>query len=467
MFDPGLLLSSDSARSIFSEIEGLPVLDIHTHVNLPEVLANQPAQDPWTALCHHDHYVSSIIESLGGMSRQRLFSPETDPFDKWQAYASVFPDLPGNQIRDWMKMTLQSLGIRMQFNAENARPIWDQLSETLAQERWRPVNLFKESQIRLMATTNSPLDSLEEHRQAAEVFGDGYWIPTWRPDPFFNLLPGPIRVNSWKRWVELLGERVDRDLIGDFKAFKEALSGRHSFFASMGCHASDYGVNVPYGHTVSDKRARSVFEAACKQKEIEPRDAADFQSYMLRFSMSLDYERGWISQIHYGAARNQRQLAGKLGGLDSGCDTIMGYPQLVHSLHDLLNHFDRAEGRQHKIFIYSLSKADWEKIAGLSRIFSSVYAGMSWWYFDSVSGMLEFFRTMPDMGAGFRKIGPFVTDARNIYSLEPRTQIYRRCLATVLGECVDLRKDSMEEATSLARRLCTDEIQRLLYGAGR
>src|SRR5680860_110515 len=121
------LLGNNATRSIFEEIVDLPVRDIHTHVDLKMVLDNECAPDPWTALCKGDHYVASIIESLGGFDRRTFYDPETDPYEKWEAYARVFPFLLGNQIRDWMKITLSELGVEMDFNPENARVIWDQL----------------------------------------------------------------------------------------------------------------------------------------------------------------------------------------------------------------------------------------------------------------------------------------------------------------------------------------------------
>jgi glucuronate isomerase len=457
-----LLLGGETAKSIFGEIQALPTLDMHTHVDLKMVVANETAPDPWAALCGGDHYVSAIVESLGAMDRRTFYDPATDPRDKWRAYAEVFPSLLGNQIRDWMKITLVSLGVERPFNPQNADAIWDELAATLSTDRWRPVELFKNTDIAMMSTTDNPVDSLEEHAAAAGIFGEDYWLPAWRPDPFFNLRPGRIKARSWLEWVGELEQTTDQSVLGDFRAFRGALSSRHAFFAQRGCRLSDYGVTVPHGHDVDEQRATEIFEKASRGMEIDEAGAADFQSFMLRFFLGLDFERGWISQIHFGVARNQRDVARELGGLDSGGDTIDGCHGLVDSLHDLLNHFDRAEGRQHRIFLYSLSKADWEKIAGLSRIFPSVYAGMSWWNFDSVSGMMEYFRTTPDLGAGFLKMGPFVTDARNIYSLVPRTQVYRRCLATVLAEHVDFRGDSLDEAIALARRLCCDRVRELL-----
>lgn len=458
-FGEDLLLTSATAREIFREIENMPALDIHTHVDLEMVLDNEVPSDPWTALCKGDHYVFSIIESLGAMPREALWNDATAPYDKWLAYASITPRLLGNQIRDWLKLTLTSLGIDRPFNAENARAIWDQLSQTLNSDAWRPVNLFKNTNIRLMSTTDNPVDPLDQIERAAEPFGDGYWVPAWRPDPFFNLGPAFIVAKPWIAWVRQLEEVAGKALLGDLAALKDALAQRHAFFHERGCRASDYGVGIPYGHDVSDARARAIYEKASKEETISPDEVADFQSYMVRFSMGLDFDKGWSSQIHFGARRNQRELAREIGGLDSGCDTIGGDPDLVGHLHDLLNHFDSAGARQHKILLYTLDKADWPRIAGLSRIFPSVYAGVSWWYFDSVSGMTEFMRTMPDMGAGLTKTGPFVTDARNIYTLAPRTQVYRRCLASVLGEFVEQRADPLDEALALARHMCGDHVK--------
>ena len=458
--DQDFLLPSETAKVIFREIENLPVYDIHTHVDLKMVLENKPAADPWTALCAGDHYVSSVIESLGAMERERFHDPATAPFEKWCAYAEVFPYLLGNHVRDWMRITLAQLGIERPFRPDEARRIWDELCDILGRDRWRPTALFNNySNLRLMSTTNHPTDSLEEHRHAEEVFAPRLkWIPTWRPDAFLNLRPSPMARKTWLDWVRELEKATDSAVVGNWNGFLGAFSKRHDFFGDHGCRGSDYGVAIPHGHDVAEARAAGIFDKACRGQEASDAEAADFQSFMLRFSIELDFAKEWFAQIHFGVARNQRRIALELGGLDSGCDTIDRCPGLVTALHDLLNHFDGA-GRRHRrrLLLYSSAKADWERIGGLSRIFPSVYSGMSWWYFDSVSGMLEFLRTMPDIGAGFKKIGPFVTDARNIYSLWPRTQMYRRCLATVLGELVDLRREPLDDVLALGRCLCTQQ----------
>ncbi|MBN1867949.1 glucuronate isomerase [Candidatus Sumerlaeota bacterium] len=461
-FDKEFLLSGSAAQAIYEEIRDLPVFDIHTHVDLKMILANEPAADPWMALCHGDHYVSSIMESLGSMDRQTFFDPKTPGYDKWLAYARILPHLLGNQIRDWMRMTLAELGIERPLNADSAQAIWDELSATLQADRWRPVNLFKNSKIVLMSTTDNPVDSLEPHVEAEKVFGKGYWLPAWRPDPFFNLRPGLIKTRSWIEWIEELEKASGASVMGNLKAFRDALARRHDYFVARGCRVSDYGVTLPYGHNVTEGRAVAIFDKACREQEIDDSEAADFQAYMMRFSIGLDFEKGWVSQIHFGALRNMRDLAVNLGGLDSGCDTTGGCRDASQLLRPMLNHFDGAGSKQHKIFLYTLDKADWPRLAGLSRIFPSVYSGVSWWHFDSVSGMLEMMRTVPELGAGFRKIGPFVTDARNIYSLAPRSEVYRRVLSTVLGEAVEFRSDPLDEAKALARHLCSDHVKRFL-----
>ena len=171
----------------------------------------------------------------------------------------------------------------------------------------------------------------------------------------------------------------------------------------------------------------------------------------MRYSMDLDFEKGWVSQIHFGPARNLRRVATDHGGLDSGCDAIQGDPGVVASLRDLLNHFDTAGPKHHKIVLYSSSATEWDKVAGLSRIFPCVYSGMAWWYYDSPSGMGDFLSRIPDVGAGFLKIAPFVTDTRNLYSFLPRTQMYRRCLASALARLVEWRGESMDDAIALGR----------------
>jgi len=458
------LLGSRTAVLLYESIADLPVYDIHTHVNLNAILRNEPAADPWTALCQGDHYVSSIIESLGGMPRAEWYDSRTTPEMKWKAYAEVFPLLIGNQVHDWMRMTLDELGVSIPFNAGNAKKIWDQLVETFQDSRWSPVNLFKNSKIRLMGTTDNPVDSLDAIKRSVEYFPGGFWIPAWRPDPFLILNPDPLAGKTWMDWIRELEKTGNVDLSGRWTEFCATLKSRHDFFAEMGCRISDYGIRIPYGHDVMEKRSRTIFNKACRGQAILPSEASDFQAFMLRFSWDMDFEKGWVSQVHYGAVRNMRDVAKQFGGVDSGCDTTGGYPEVATLLRPLLNHFDHSPEKTQRIFLYTLDKSDWPRIAGLSRIFPRVYSGMSWWYFDSVSGMIEFLSTVPDIGAGFAKIGPFVTDARNIFSLKPRTDLFRRCLAGVLATMVDMRKSDFSETAALARFLCSDFPRQCVTG---
>ncbi|MBN1894507.1 glucuronate isomerase, partial [bacterium] len=288
--------------------------------------------------------------------------------------------------------------------------------------------------------------------------------PAWRPDPFLILNPDPLSGRTWLDWIRKLEKTVNRDLSGRWTEFCAALKERHDFFGDRGCRVSDYGIRTPYGQDVSEKRAESIFSKACRDRTIPPDEASDFQAYMLRFSLDMDSEKGWVSQIHYGAIRNMRDLAGQFGGIDSGCDTTGGNAEVATLLRPLLNHFDRSSQKTHRIFLYTLDKSDWARIAGLSRIFPRVYSGMSWWYFDSISGMIEFLSTVPDIGAGFAKIGPFVTDARNIFSLKPRTDLFRRCLSRVLASMIDERKNDFTETAGLARFLCSEFPRHCVLG---
>ncbi|MFA5858480.1 MAG: glucuronate isomerase [Elusimicrobiota bacterium] len=456
------MLGNPTSKIIYNEIKDLPVYDMHTHVNLKLVLDNNIPPDPWTALCAGDHYVSSIIESLGTMGRMKFYDNSTAPYDKWTAYAAVFPKLAGVQVHDWMRLMLQGLGVEEEFNLSTAKSIWSVLNKKIQSETYRPVEIFKRTNIEFMSTTDSPVDNLEQISRAEKFFPKHYWRPAWRPDGIFNIIPASLQPRAWMDNIELLEKVSGKSIKGSLNALKNVLSGRHDFFSENGCRASDYGMKVPYGHEVSGRRAEDVFIKACKNEPVTKEENADFQAYMLRYSMEMDYEKGWVSQIHYGPLRNMREVAKQCGGVDSGCDTVGGCPDVADALRPLLNYFDTSDGRHHKICIYTLDKSDWMKIAGLSRIYPSVYAGMSWWYYDSVSGMLEYFRTVPDAGAGLCKVGPFVTDARNIYSLIPRTEVYRRCLSTVLGEFVEFRGNSVKSVLDLARYLCGEHVKGLL-----
>ena len=98
-------------------------------------------------------------------------------------------------------------------------------------------NLIRQSNVKLICTTDDPVDSLEWHKKLAE--DDTFEVkvlPAWRPDKAMNL-EKPEYVDYIKTLSEVSG--ID---VKDFASMKEAILNRMDFFDSMGCSVSDHAL---------------------------------------------------------------------------------------------------------------------------------------------------------------------------------------------------------------------------------
>ena len=171
--------------------------------------------------------------------------------------------------------------------------------------------ILKKFKVKVVCTTDDPVDNLEYHRAFAKSGHPTKMLPAFRPDKALTVNPPA----SFNKWVEQLAAAANTDING-FSAFIKRAGEEARFFHSQNCRLSDHGMNHCFADFCSEEAAAGIFDKARKGGEVSPLEHSQFASFLMVFFGHLDAQRGWTKQLHLGALRNNntRLLAAAWAG---------------------------------------------------------------------------------------------------------------------------------------------------------
>lgn len=97
------------ARAIYAEVQHLPIISMHGHVDAAVFADNQPFADPAQLLIVPDHYVCRMLYSQGvrpeqmGIPRVDGGATETDSRAIWRRFCQAWPLFRGTPSRHWAR----------------------------------------------------------------------------------------------------------------------------------------------------------------------------------------------------------------------------------------------------------------------------------------------------------------------------------------------------------------------------
>ena len=411
------LLTSKLAETIYTSIEGLPIVDYHTHLPADEILNDHQFENIWELWLKHDHYKWRLMRGCG--VEEKFITGDASPYEKFHAFASILPLAIGNPVHQWAHMELEKIfNITIPLNAETAEGIWNQTNSELSDNTTvsKLLQLFK---VKLIATTDDPFDDLSSHKSIAAKNHPTQVLPTFRPDK--HLFEDKINLSSLKQ--------------------------RHDYFHAHGCQMSDHGLSqIPAPETPQYQALKSIAQ--------------------------WNHEKGWIMQLHLGPQREVNTRLSKQTGPDAGFDTIGSLPQTERLIH-FLNDLDQSD-QLPKTILYNLNPNEstslcaalqnfqqassrplalpngrpltpgklqsGRELAGQAKLQSGrelagqakLQYGPAWWHLDHVRGIREQLDILTSMSALGTHIG-MLTDSRSFTSYV-RHDYYRRILCSFLAE---------------------------------
>ena len=432
--DSDFLLQTETANRLYREhAANMPIFDYHCHLSAQEIAEDKRYDNLGECWLGGDHYKWRAMRTNG--VDEKYCTGDAPWREKFQKWAETVPQTLRNPLYHWTHLELRRyFGIDSLLSPATADEIFDACTQKLRTPEFSVRNLMRKMNVKLVCTTDDPVDDLRWHRQIAD---DGFEIkilPTFRPDKAMNLSDSKV----WKSYIQTLEARSKTE-IADLGGLLEAIDQRHGYFHSVGCRLSDHGVAYVPDAPATKPELEAVFARAMAGEAIELADREKFEAWFLYEVGKMNHRRGWVQQFHVGVFRNNNSRLFQSLGPDTGFDSIADHrqgPGLVR----LLDRLD-STNQLAKTILYNINPADNELFATMIGNYQDgscpgkMQFGSGWWFLDQKDGMEKQMNALSALGLLGRFVG-MLTDSRSFLSY-PRHEYFRRILCNLLGNDVE------------------------------
>lgn len=432
--DDDFLLHSDVAKRLYHDIASkMPIIDYHCHIDPKEIYEDVQFDNITQVWLGGDHYKWRQMRSNG--IDEKYITGDASDREKFQKWAETLEKAIGNPLYHWSHLELKRyFGYEGHLCGETAQEVWDLCNQRLQKKDLSVRGIIRQSNVEVICTTDDPIDDLRWHHMLAEDDSfDVKVLPAWRPDKAMN-----IDKNDYVDYLRKL-EAVSQIKLDSFKSLMDALRLRMDHFEKLGCKVSDHGLDYVCFVEASEEEIESVFQKRLMGEELSLNEISAYKTaFMCALAKEYD-KRGWVMQLHYGAARNLNQKMFEKLGPDTGYDAISTYApssQLASYLNALA--YDNCLP---KTILYSLNPNDNAMIGSLIGCFQDgsaagkIQQGSAWWFNDHKTGMTEQMTSLANLGLLGNFIG-MLTDSRSFLSYT-RHEYFRRILCDLVGTWVE------------------------------
>ncbi|WP_411339946.1 glucuronate isomerase [Sphingopyxis sp. J-6] len=444
--DPG---QRDIARRLYGAVADLPIVSPHGHTDPAWFADNAPFGNAAELLLHPDHYIFRMLYSQGvPLEALGIGNLQANPRESWRLFAQHYHLFRGTPTRMWMDWVFAEVfGFDVQFAAATSDDYYDRITDALGADAFRPRALFDRFGIEVIATTESPLDTLAHHAAIRAANQSGEWggrvITAYRPDPVVDPEFEGFGDNL-ARFSEVSGEDAF-----SYAGYLAAHRNRRAFFAEMGATSTDHGHPTAATADLSDAEAEALF-ARVTRDQVSAADAELFRAHMLTVMAGMSLDDGLVMQIHPGSFRNHNPALFARHGRDKGADIPMR-TDYVHALRPLLARYGNEA--ELTIILFTLDETSYAReLAPLAGHYPALRLGPAWWFHDSPEGMRRF-RAQVTETAGFYNTVGFNDDTRAFLSIPARHDVARRIDCGFLAGLVAEHRMEEWEATDLAADL--------------
>ena len=432
--DEDFLLQTETAKELYHQFAArMPIFDYHCHLSTREIAEDRRFNNLSEIWLHGDHYKWRAMRANG--VAEHFITGDASDWEKFEKWAETAPHTMRNPLYHWTHLELRKpFGVNSLLSPSSARQIWDSCNALLNREDFSCRGIIRKANVKVICTTDDPIDSLEYHRIISESGFEVKVIPAWRPDKAMEI-GNPTAFNDY---VELL-EMTSEVSIVSFDHFMDALEKRHLFFHNHGCRLSDHGLETIYAAEYTSADIKRIFDSLRNGKSQSSEDVLKFKSAMLYEFAVMDHSRNWTQQYHLGAMRNNNSRMFELIGADKGFDSIGDYP-VATALSKFLNRLEYDQ-KLTRTILYNLNPGDNEVMATMIGNFQDgvtpgkIQWGSGWWFLDQKDGMINQLNTLSNLGLLSRFIG-MLTDSRSFLSYS-RHEYFRRILCNLIGSDVE------------------------------
>ncbi len=431
--DQDFMLSNEVAKKLYHDYaESMPIYDYHCHISPKLIYENHQFENIGELMLGGDHYKWRVMLSNG--VDEELIRGNGSWLDKWKAFAGSMKYCIGNPMYHWTHLELRRVfGINEILSEETAEDIWNRANAMLKTEEFRCRGLIRKFNVKVICTTDDPVDDLEYQKLMAKEEMSFKVYPAWRPDKVIN-----IDREGFADYMNKLSQVSGVECV-NLEAMMKALEMRLDYFHENGSRLSDHALDtVPFGVPKADVAAEA-FAKALRGEELTAAQVDTYKTYVLVELARMYKARGWVQQYHIGAMRNNNPTMFKKYGPDVGFDSIDD-TCIAENLSKLLA-AEQDTNNLPRTILYCLNPKDNYVIGTMLGNFQGegipgkIQFGSGWWFCDQKYGMRDQMEALAALGLLGRFVG-MLTDSRSFISYT-RHEYFRRILCNLIGEWVE------------------------------
>ena len=285
-------MKTETAKKLYHDYAAdMPIVDYHCHINPKEIYEDRKFESITQIWLGGDHYKWRLIRSNGICEDE--ITGGADDLTKFKHFAKMLPKAICNPMYHWTHLELKKyFGYDGVLNENNAEEVYALCNEKLKQDDMSVRSLIKKSNVKMIGTTDDPIDSLEWHIKLREDKDfDVLVAPSFRPDKAVN-----IEKAGFSEYIEKLSE-VSGIEIKNAEDVKKALSNRLDFFCELGCRATDHGLDYVVYSPATDEEVENIFSTVINGKTVSQEDADKYKTAIM-LHLGKEYaKRGIVMQV--------------------------------------------------------------------------------------------------------------------------------------------------------------------------
>lgn len=450
------MLNTPAARQLYHDwAKDMPIIDYHCHLSPQEIAENIAFPNVGRLMLGGDHYKWRAMSAYGF---DNDFIRRSEDKERFFAYAKAMPMMLGNPLYHWTHLELRRVfGIEEPLNEKTAPMVWDKANEMLKREDYRAKGLIERFKVRVVCTTDDPVDSLEHHDVLAkDTAFKCKVLPAFRPDKAIN-----AEREGFADYVTQLSRAAGQP-ITDTAGMIAALENRVRYFHEHGARLSDHALDtVPYAEP-DMLRADRAFKQGLAGVAVDLEDLEHYRTALLLALGGMYKRQGWVQQYHMNALRNINSRAFRRYGPDTGFDALTDSLQ-AEKLAKLLDAQEQKDELP-KTILYTLNPAANYVLPVIAGSFQGgtpgrIQFGSAWWFCDTHQGMVDQITALSSVGLLSNFVG-MLTDSRSFISY-PRHEYFRRILCDLIGGLVERGEypDDKDALERIVKGICYENAR--------
>jgi len=180
--EENFLLETSTAQQLYHEFAAqMPIIDYHNHLSPEQIAQNFQFENLTQVWLYGDHYKWRAMRT-NGVPEKYCTGDATD-YEKFEQWSATVPYTLRNPLYHWTHLELQRyFGVHEILNTQSAKGIYEQCSALLQTPAYSVQGLLHKMNVKLLCTTDDPIDSLEHHKTIAANEICIKVLPAFRPD---------------------------------------------------------------------------------------------------------------------------------------------------------------------------------------------------------------------------------------------------------------------------------------------